>query len=518
MSCTRSLAAAVLALAVAAPAASASISVDASTRTVTTPRLTVTFDAINPEQITTLRWAGTGDGADLAADGGVSGCGDALESWGQSYADPAPFGQEAAAGSRGTWQNPGGATVQIASQVTADGCTGFQGQNPVQTTYGFTEGDQFVVTRRFGFDPGAPVTFTQHHLRPYVPRLPRSPYNHTLWPSDTGFNDSVATTCNISFCARGNWTGTWYAQHDPTAGRGLLVLRAPSPVPARLLVDNDTPSISNSSSADLIPTVFDGPITETEYLCFYTDATWPRAEREAGRPPSWCGASLSISDVQVSEAQGTATLFVRRSMIADPGPTFAVVAHDGSAKLGADYGPPTAAAFPPGSPTAQIRIPLIDNDVHDGDRSFTVSLTDVQGATAATGAGATVTIADDDPAPPPAPPATTSSAPPAAPPTTGAPRRPATTLRAAQLVTLPKTRSCRARRPPAYRIRLRQPEGTRIARTVVKLNGKVVKTVRGHAPITIAKLPRGAVTVSVAVRTTKGLVLTATRAYAACRG
>ncbi|HET6506485.1 MAG TPA: Calx-beta domain-containing protein [Baekduia sp.] len=511
MSSLRPLAVAVLALAVTAPGAAASVSVDPSTRTVTTPRLTATFDATNPEQLTTLRWLGIGDGVDLAADGGVSGCGDAQETWGQSYAEPSPRADLVAAGSRGTWQSLGDGVVRIDSQVTEDGCDGNEGRQPVQTTYRFTDGDQFAVTRRFAFDPDEPAVFTQRHLRPYVPRMPRSPYSHTLWPSDTGYNDSVATTCNINFCARDTWTGTWYAQDDPDSGRGLLVLRAPSTVPARLLIDNDTPSVSNSSSADLVPTVFDGPVTETEYLCFYTDQTWPVAEREAARPPAWCGPSLSIAGATVSEADGVARLTVTRSLVADPAPTFSAVAEDGTAKAGSDYGTPVAETFAPGAATARVTVPIVDDDVHEDTRSFTVRLADVSGATIGAGS-ATVTILDDDPIASAPPPATDGGAPPP----TGGGGRPATKLRASRFVSLPATRSCPAKGPSTLRIRLLRPKGHKITRAVVKLDGKVVKTVRGTGPITIHRLPKGKVTVSVAVRTTTGAVVTAAHAYRAC--
>jgi Calx-beta domain len=515
MSRMRPLAAAVLGLALVTPAAVASVSVDPDSRTVITPRFTVFFDAANPEQITKLRWAGTGDDADLAADGGTSGCGDAQEAWGQSYADPAPLGQEVAAGSRGTWQDLGDGVVRIDSQVTEAGCDGFQGQNPVRTTYRFTDDDQIAVTRSFAFSADEPTVFTQDHLRPYVPRMPRSPYTHTLWPSDTGFNDSIATTCNVNFCPRDTWTGAWYAQHDPDGGRGLLVVRAPSSVPARLLIDNDSPSVSNSSSADLIPTVFDGPISETEYLCFYTDATWPVAEREAARPPAWCGPSLSISGATVSEADGTATLTVTRSLIADPAPTFAAVAQDGTATAGADYGPPVAGTFAPGAATAQVTVPIADDQVHEDDEVLIVALTDAHGATIR-GSRASVTIADDDPEGAAAPSTRTGVAPRL--PVLGGQTRPATRLRPSQLVSLPGSRSCATNRPATLRIRLRQPAGTKIARTVVKLDGKVVKTVRGTTPINIRRLPKRKVTVSVVVRTTTGAVVIATRAYKACAG
>jgi hypothetical protein len=518
MSCLRPLAAAALALAVLAPAASAAVTVDPATRTITTPRFTVAFDATNPEQLTSLKWAGIPDAEDLAAEGGISPCGDATEAWGQSYGDPQPLVAMVRGGSRGTWTDQGDGTIRIDSQITEPECGGFQGQLPVQTTYRFFgEGDQFAVTRRLDIGP-EPASFTQGHLRPYVPRLPRVPYTHTQWVSDSGFNDSIATSCQLNFCVANGWNGAWFADHDPDTGRGLLVVRAASDTPSRLLVDSDGPSLSNSSSVDFVPDVFDTALTETEFLCFYTEATWPAAEREAGRPPSWCGPSLTIRDARVSESGGTATLTVERSVLFGAAPRFAVAAADGTARTPIDYGPPVAGTFADGAATTTVTVPIVDDPFHEGPETFTVRLTDVRGATIG-GGTATVTIDDDDAAY--VPPAggtsndTDTSASASGLGGTGTTaRRPVKVGRASQYLTLPTARSCRAGQPLS--VKLRHPKGQKVAYAVLKLNGKVVKTVRGTRPLTLHRVPRGKFTVSVAVVTTTNTVATATRAYQAC--
>lgn len=523
MSCLRPLAAAALALAALAlaalaPAASAAVTVDPATRTITTPRFTVAFDATNPEQLTSLKWAGIPDAEDLASEGGFSPCGDTLETWGQSYGDPAPIAAMVRSGSRGTWTDQGDGTIKIDSQITEPDCSGFQGQTPVQTTYKFFgEGDQFAVTRRLELGPD-PVTITQGHLRPYVPRLPRVPYTHTLWTGDTGFNDSIATGCTLNFCLAPGWNGSWFADHDPDTGRGLLVVRAYSDTPSRLLIDNDQSSLSNSSSVDFVPDVFDTSLTETQFLCFYTEATWPAAERLAGRPPSWCGPSLTIRDTRVNETAGTATLTVERSVAFGAAPRFSVAAADGTAKTPIDYGPPVAGTFADGAATATVTVPIVDDPFHEGDETFTVKLTDVKGASIA-GETATVTIEDDDPVYVPPTSSGSDDTDTSAPTTTGqrvtgtAATKPKTG-RASLYLSLPAARSCRAGR--TLRVGLRQPKGQKIAYAFLKLNGKVVKTVRGKRPLTLHRLPRGKFTVTVAVVTTTGTVATATRAYKAC--
>lgn len=515
MSCMRPLAAAALALAALAPAARAAVTVDPAARTITTPRFAVAFDALNPEQLTSLKWAGIPDAEDLAADGGVSPCGDVQETWGQSYGEPQPILAMVRAGSRGSWTDQGDGTIRIDSQITEPDCSGFQGQLPVRTTYQFYgEGDQFAVTRRL--DIGAEHDpFTQGHLRPYVPRMPRSPYTNTLWDNDGGFNDSVATGCSLNPCVAPGWDGAWFAQHDPDTGRGLLVVRAAGDTPARLLIDNDAPSLSNSSSADFVPAVFDSELSETEFLCFYDATTWPAAQRDAGRPPSWCGPSLTIRDAHVSEGDGTATLTVERSLTFGPSPRFSVEATDGTATAPGDYGTPVAGTFADGASTTTVTVPLVDDPIHEGTESFSVRLTGVRGASVA-GGTATVTIDDDDPVY--VPPAATvngftdTSAVASQGAGPGARRRP--TLPGAQFVGLPGARSCRAGR--VLQIRLRQPKGTKVAYAVLKLDGKVVKTGRGLRTLTLHRVPKRRFTVTVAVTTTTGAVATATRAYKAC--
>ncbi|WP_445150811.1 Calx-beta domain-containing protein [Baekduia sp. Peel2402] len=514
MSCMRPLAAAALALALFAPAASASVTVDPATRTVTTPRFTVAFDATNPEQLTSLQWAGIGTD-DLASDGGVSACGDALETWGQSYGEPAPIAAMVRPGSRGTWTDLGGGAVQIDSQITEPDCSGFEGQLPVQTNYQFYgEGDQLAVTRKLFLGGPDPVTFSRGHLRPYVPRMPRSPYTHTLWNGEGGYNDSVATSCTLNYCLAPGWDGAWFAQHDPDTGRGLLVVRAVNDTASRLLIKNDNPSLSNSSSADFVPDVFDTTLSETEFLCFYTEATWPAAEREASKLPAWCGPSLTIRDARVSESAGTATLTVERSLTFGPSPRFTAVATDGTAKAGVDYGPPVAGTFADGAATATITIPIADDGVRGDGKSFTVKLADVRGASIGAGS-ATVTIDEDDPAPVPVNPDDYASVDTPTPVTsTGTTTKKKPTLPGSQFVSLPATRSCQAGR--TFNVKLRQPKGHKIATAVLRLNGKVVKTVRGTRRLALYRVPRGTFTVTVAVTTTTGARATATHAYKAC--
>jgi hypothetical protein len=538
-------AAALTLLALTAAPAGAAVTITAGGNTVATPRFAADFDDTNVEQLHALTWAGL-PSTPLVAEGGPSGCGDAVEAWGQSYADPAPFGVMVAAGSRGIWQDAGEGTVQIDSQVTATGCDGYEGNLPVRTTYGFFDagsgqGDEIAVTRTLGFGP-TPTDFTQKHLRPYVPRLPAATFTQVLSPDAGTLKTTDASFCG-SVCTITAWDGTWFAQHDPTdGGRGLLVLRDPATVaanPARLLVDNDGSSASNDSSADLLPPLggWSAPVTETEYLCFYDATTWPAAQRAALKPPTWCGPApeptLTIAGAVVSEGAGSAALTVTRSDAGVPAPRFDVVATDGTAKLGSDYGTPVAAAFATGATTATVTVPILDDAVHEATEKLTVALSDVVGATV-TGGPATVTIADDDAAPtttttttsttttvPPAPTPITPEAPAPPAPAPATPPVTATSVptppKAADVITLPSTRACVSRR--SFRIRLRQPKGIKIAKATVRLDGKLVKTLTGArvtAPVDLRGLPKGRFTVTIAVTTSTGTVLRDRRTYRTC--
>jgi hypothetical protein len=82
---------------------------------------------------------------------------------------------------------------------------------------------------------------------------------------------------------------------------------------------------------------------------------------------------------------------------------------------------------------------------------------------------------------------------------------------------LPSTRRCVSRR--SFRIRLREPKGTKIRRATVKVNGKLVATRKGKrvtAPVDLRGLPKGRFKVEIRVTTTTGRVIKGTRKYRTC--
>jgi hypothetical protein len=116
-----------------------------------------------------------------------------------------------------------------------------------------------------------------------------------------------------------------------------------------------------------------------------------------------------------------------------------------------------------------------------------------------------------DPTPPgPQPPVTALPATPAAP-------KPTSRLKPADVLRLPSTRRCVSRR--RFRIRLRTPRGAKLAKVTVRVNGKLVRTVRGKritARVDLRGLPRGRFRVKIEVRTVDGRKVTATRRYRTC--
>jgi hypothetical protein len=91
-------------------------------------------------------------------------------------------------------------------------------------------------------------------------------------------------------------------------------------------------------------------------------------------------------------------------------------------------------------------------------------------------------------------------------------------LRAGQVITLPRGRSCRRR---SLTIRLRHPRGVTLRKATVYVNGRRVRVItRGlgtRRRITIHSLGSGVLRVRIVVRTSTGRKLTSRRTYPGCR-
>ena len=116
-------------------------------------------------------------------------------------------------------------------------------------------------------------------------------------------------------------------------------------------------------------------------------------------PPASPGTiGLARTQVTVNEDAGIASIELRRSGgTAGPAEVF-FQTQDASGTNGVDYLGTSSGSvvFANGQTSATIDIPLIDNDVDDGEKSFQVSLFRVEGAAQGEPRTATVTIVDDE--------------------------------------------------------------------------------------------------------------------------
>lgn len=228
------------------------------------------------------------------------------------------------------------------------------------------------------------------------------------------------------------------------------------------------------------------------------------------------------------------------------------LAHDGgTVDPGASPGTLTVAGDYTAGPGATLRAELASTDAYDvlqvgGTATLAGTLAVVPGFTpapgdafrivragartgtfgAVTGAGSLVTSyqADGATLTAPVPAATDTSAPPVvvggpAPVVTPVPpRTPQTALPSfASVATLPSARRCVSRR--RFRIRLKVPRGVTVRDARVRVNGKLVRTVRGSrltAPVDLRGLPKGRATVAIELRLADGRAIRGSRRYRTC--
>ena len=120
----------------------------------------------------------------------------------------------------------------------------------------------------------------------------------------------------------------------------------------------------------------------------------------AGAAPASGGSgrpTMSIGDATAYEGDGTISFPVTLDRPAERGGAFALgVTLPGSARANRDYEPQIVfVAFPRGATKSTIDVPLIDDDVEEGDEKFSVALLLAFGARLGDRTG-TATIVDDD--------------------------------------------------------------------------------------------------------------------------
>ena len=264
--------------------------VDPATRTATIGPFVVRWSLTDPEAITYLSWNGSTNLTNSWAHpdcptGGLS------EFFGNSWGadNDIAFLSPVGWGSTGTWTPHGSQGVDVAS--SASGCYGTSGI-PVATSYGFFGATaalgRIQVERRFTFGS----TPFASDLRPYIPRLaPTSQFSQVVFPNLAGsaLNTRGASDCGLG-CRIPDWNGSWFALHDPVAGRGLIVRHEASAYPAVIWLDEDGGSGSTATSVALLQAGvgFTGTVVDRQVLCFYDPTIWvPSLTLPAGCAVAW---------------------------------------------------------------------------------------------------------------------------------------------------------------------------------------------------------------------------------------
>lgn len=289
---------AALSLFAASPAA-AEIKFEEGPDTVTTSKFEWDFGNAggNVERVEELKWRGsTGTlGANISAGGGGY-CGDPAEFWGQSYGNEDSHGPGSVVGGhRGTWVARSHRTIEI-NGATPTICSGDNPSVPVRTRYTFFDqgaaANQVRIERRWAF-PGNEITSNPAQgMRTYVPRVPYGTYNQEIYPNSGG---TALVTDGVGEAIVTNWNQTWMAVNASSTNSGYVILRDPADtMPARIRDDYDSSSGSNNSGISLDRPVagWVAPVTETEYLCFYDETSWPVASRSPTTLPAGCAATV----------------------------------------------------------------------------------------------------------------------------------------------------------------------------------------------------------------------------------
>ena len=112
--------------------------------------------------------------------------------------------------------------------------------------------------------------------------------------------------------------------------------------------------------------------------------------------PASTDPTLSIGDVTVDEAAGTATFTVSLSEASDSTVSVTAATGNGSATAGSDYvGTSETLVFNPGETSKTFTVSIIDDSVDESNESFVVNLSDASGAVISDGQGLG-TIVDND--------------------------------------------------------------------------------------------------------------------------
>ncbi len=162
---------------------------------------------------------------------------------------------------------------------------------------------------------------------------------------------------------------------------------------------------AGQTSASITLNVVDDTITESNETIIATLGTLTNATLGANAAQTVtitdndAAPTLSINDVTVSEAAGSATLTVALSNASASTVTVNYATQDGTATAPADYTSTSGTlSFTPGQTSKTITVTIIDDTLYEVSQNFAVNLSSPSNATLAT-SSATVSITDNDTAP-----------------------------------------------------------------------------------------------------------------------
>ena len=281
---------------VAAASGTAGASREVPDLTISSKKLSITFQAADPEHVVDVEWTnrkGVSSG-NLVAEGGPISCSDPSEFWGQAYG--APEGSTPNV----VFTNHVATITAATSKATITGattdCTSAPAI-PVTTHYAMVKGapNEVEITRRIGFSATS-GPFSGVGVRPYVPRVADSAFTDVLVPNGASTTTAVTPISQCPFdcftTVGTSWNGHWLADVDPATGVAMIIRRDPSMTSAvQLTMNYDGYSQSNLSSFVLVQPAkgWKHAVSETEYLCFEDLKTWPQSARNTATLPTGCG-------------------------------------------------------------------------------------------------------------------------------------------------------------------------------------------------------------------------------------
>ncbi len=160
-------------------------------------------------------------------------------------------------------------------------------------------------------------------------------------------------------------------------------------------------SVATVSTSGLVTAVGNGTATITAKATTNEGSASGNATVTVEEPPPDADPEVSISNASALESAGTISFSVTMNKASSDAVSVDYATKDGTATAGDDYTSKSGTLrIEPNSTSGTISVTINDDQVHEGNENFTVTLSNAVNATIGT-AAATGTIEDDEPPPPP---------------------------------------------------------------------------------------------------------------------